>query len=201
MNQVVVRGLVMAALHIVVRVILGIGIFALPEQGSTQKMIALLVLLIVPTVWSYFDGHADAYNHADPEDREDLTMMWLYAALIGALIAGAVCWALKHIVPGIGTTSIFFELTVGAAFVTLLIAVPATFGMLIGRQLGERKRKKDHPDEDDEFHNRMVESHHHGDTAAGANTAAGGSSTLTMTKGRQRTVEDEYYEDEDTRGR
>lgn len=170
MNQWVVRGLAMAALHVVVRALLGIGIFVLPEQGTTQKMICLIVLVIVPFVWSYFDGHRDAYDHAEPEDREDLTMMWLYAALSGAVLAGAVSWVLMNAIPGIGTTSIFFELTVGAAFVSLLISVPATFGMLFGRQMGDRKRKKDNPDEDVQFHQRMVDSHHHSAPAAGDTT-------------------------------
>jgi lysylphosphatidylglycerol synthetase-like protein (DUF2156 family) len=202
----------MAAVVIVVRTVLGIGLFVWPTQGSVMKLISLLIVILVALIWTAFDSREEAYRVAEPEDRGDLTMLWLKAAITAGVISGAVCWVLKFVVPGIGTNPLWFELTVGAAFITLLISLPAVFGLLIGRVLGDRKRHKEHPTEEEEFHQRLVESHRHHDDApagatstgaagagaAGAGAAGATSSTLTMSKDRDDTgAQEEYYEEEE----
>lgn len=70
-------------------------------------------------------------------------MVWLKAAVLGGLAAGVVTWLVQLVVDfSVGQNTLFFELTSGAAFTILLIFIPATISVFLGRLLAGREAKK-----------------------------------------------------------
>lgn len=155
------RGLVLAAVITLVRAVLGIGIYAWPESGSVQRLIALIVVIIVALVWPFFDGRRDALENEDPEDRSDLTLLWLKSVALAGVLSGAASWLLSFIIPGASTQSIFFEITIGAGFIAIVLSIPAQIGILCGRAYGDWQRKRSAPpEEEDEFGRHHIKAHH-----------------------------------------
>jgi hypothetical protein len=143
MNAWVLRGLVLAAVQVVIRTLLGFAIAQWPLQGSFLRWGMFLLVVIAALAWGFVDGRSDREAHPDPDDGDDLTMLWLKAGLLGAVVAGAVAWVvgkLPHF--DLGDQGIFFELTSGAAWTTLLIFVPAMIGIAIGWYVVGRRRRK-----------------------------------------------------------
>ncbi|MEU1999802.1 B-4DMT family transporter [Rhodococcus sp. NPDC019627] len=143
MNAWVVRGLGMALIHILVRVLLGAAITQWPLQGSILRWVALLVVVLVALIWAGIDGIRDRHRNPDPDQGADLTMLWLKAALLGGIVAGVGSW-LADLLPSLNVTqnSFFFEITSGAAFTVLLIFVPAMLAVFLGRFFAGRDAKK-----------------------------------------------------------
>lgn len=149
MNRWVLRAIGMSIVHIAARTVLGIVIVEAPLHGTTLKFVALAIVLLVALIWAGIDGIIDARRHEDPDDRTDLIMVWIKAGVVTALISGLVCYIIDQAgVPGIGATSLFFELTSGAAGTALMIIAPAAVGLLVGRWLGRREQKKSDRDEE-----------------------------------------------------
>lgn len=139
MNAWVVRGLGMALIHIVLRSLLGIAITQWPLQGSSLRMITLVLAVLAAVLWGWFDAVRDRKKNPDPDHGADLTMRWLKASIMGGLLAGLGTW-LVNLVPNINATQnpLFFELTSGAAFSVLLIFVPTMAAITITRLLQNR---------------------------------------------------------------
>ncbi|GAC57338.1 hypothetical protein GOHSU_18_00930 [Gordonia hirsuta DSM 44140 = NBRC 16056] len=137
------RGLVMALLQIVVRILLGFGIIAWPVQSPILRAIAIAVVVIAAIVWGGYDGIRDARAHPDPDDYADLTMRWLKAGLAAGFISCLVCWILGTFwINGLGQADFWVEMTAGLSFITLLVYVPAFFGVSVGRYLVRRDQRK-----------------------------------------------------------
>ncbi|GGC59259.1 B-4DMT family transporter [Hoyosella rhizosphaerae] len=161
MNLWLIRGLVIAAVVTFIRALLGIGIYTWPESGSTQVSIALIVALAIGFVWPLLDGYSDGKEFEDEEDRADLTILWLKSLTAGAVISGFVSWLLTFAIPGIGGFNLFVELTIGAGFLILLLSIPALIGIMLGRFLGDRARRRSTPPvEEDEYGRHHVVAHH-----------------------------------------
>ncbi|MGB3481311.1 MAG: B-4DMT family transporter [Mycobacterium sp.] len=132
------RGLVLAALMVVVRLVQG----ALIDQFETSALLISIVLLLVfaavVMVWGLRDGRADARRNPDPDRRDDLAMTWLLAGLVAGLLSGAVSWFISMIYPALYAGGLVSELTSFAAFTALLIFVPATLAGAVGRWLVDR---------------------------------------------------------------
>lgn len=139
MNAWVVRGLGMALIHIVLRSLLGIAITQWPLQGSSLRMITLVLVILAAMLWGWFDAVRDRKKNPDPDHGADLTMRWLKASILGGLLAGLGTW-LVNLVPNVNATQnpLFFELTSGAAFSVLLIFVPTMAAVAITRLLLNR---------------------------------------------------------------
>lgn len=143
MNAWVLRGLGLAVVHVVVRAVLGLAIAQSPLQGSLMRWVSLLVVVLIAAIWGYIDGSRDRRRNADPDNGADLTMLWLKAALLGGVVAGAVAWIVDQLPKfDLGDNSLVFELTSGAAWTVLLIFVPAVTGVALGRFLSNRKANK-----------------------------------------------------------
>ena len=154
----------MTAVHVVARVILGMLITSAPLQGELSRYVAFGIVLIIALVWSGLDGVVDARRHPVVEDRADLMMRWIIAGLITGVAAGFICFILEEAgVDGLGSQSLLFDLTSGAAGTTLMVIVPATIGIAIGRWIG-----KSEPDPEDEAEVQRQRRH---DIATGAKTA------------------------------
>ncbi|AEF40298.1 B-4DMT family transporter [Hoyosella subflava] len=194
------RGLLLAAVITFVRAVLGIGIYTWPESGGVQRTIALIVVLLAALAWPFFDGRRDAQENEDPEDRADLTLFWLKAALVAALVSGAASWLLSFVIPGASVQSLIFELTIGTGFVTLLLSIPAQIGILTGRAYGEYSRKRSAPaEEEDEFGRHHIQAHHQKEPVAVHHSSGidGEYSSRAESHSRSSTIEDDEYSDQD----
>ncbi|MDH6678952.1 hypothetical protein M2284_003165 [Rhodococcus sp. LBL1] len=136
MNGWVVRGLGLALVHVVVRSFLGAAVTQWPQQGSIMRWFSLLLVILAAFLWGALDGIRDRRAHPDPDDGADLTIMWLKAAFVAGILAGAASW-LVGILFDIAITNggLFFEVTSGAAFTVLLVFVPAMIAVALGRFL------------------------------------------------------------------
>ncbi|ORM24053.1 B-4DMT family transporter [Williamsia sp. 1135] len=137
------RGLVMSAVHIGARVLLGLAIVAWPLESTMWKTVAIAAVVLVALIWGGVDGLIDGREHEDPDDYRDLTMVWLKAGLLAGLISAIVCWILGNwVMAGIGQNSLAIEIFAGGSFTTLLIFVPSLVGAALGRFLTRRQHRK-----------------------------------------------------------
>jgi uncharacterized membrane protein YfcA len=147
------RGLVFAALMVVVRLFQG----ALINQFETQALFIslglLLVFVVVVFVWGFIDGRNDARSTPDPDRRGDLAMTWLLGGLVAGLLSGAISWFISMVYPALYAGGLANELTTFAAFTALLVFLPAILAVAIGRWVVDRKappyeRRRDGADDD-----------------------------------------------------
>ncbi|QLY34713.1 B-4DMT family transporter [Nocardia huaxiensis] len=143
MNAWVFRAVVLGALTVGLRTVLGFAMVYWPTSGSWLRILCLIVLLGAVVTWGVLDGRADRKAHPDPEHGTDLTMRWLKAALAGGLGSSLVSWLLDFLPKfDLGDNGLLFEITSAASFIVLLIFVPAVAGVALGRYLVGRDAKK-----------------------------------------------------------
>jgi hypothetical protein len=153
MSKWLVRGLVFAALMVVVRLVQGALINAFETKALIISIVLLVIYAIAVAIWGFFDGRADASANPDPDRRNDLAMTWLLAGLFAGVVSGAVTWLISVFYKALYTGGLINEVTTFAAFTALLIFLPAIIFVAIGRWAVDRKappfsRKGTHYDED-----------------------------------------------------
>ncbi|MCV7226921.1 B-4DMT family transporter [Mycolicibacterium komossense] len=139
MSKWLVRGLVFAALMVIVRLVQGALINAFETKALIISIVLLVVFAIAVAVWGFVDGRADARANPDPDRRNDLAMTWLLAGLFAGVVSGAVAWLISVFYKGLYTGGLINEVTTFAAFTALLIFVPAIIAVSVGRWLVDRK--------------------------------------------------------------
>jgi hypothetical protein len=127
------RGLVFAAVMVVVRLIQGVIINAWQTQAGLASLVLLFLFVIGVGVWGVLDGRADAVANPDPDRRQDLAMTWLLAGLLAGVLSGAVAWLIALFYNGLYTGGLISELTTFAAFTALAVFLPGIVGVAIGR--------------------------------------------------------------------
>ncbi len=144
MNAWLLRAVVLGALTVVLRTLLGFGMIYWPTQGGWMRVLCLIVLIGSGVAWGLADGRGDRRVNPDPErGGADLTMRWLKAAVAGGLGAGIVAWILNFVPTfDLGDNGLLFEVTAGAAFIVLLIFIPSMVGVAVGRYLMTREANK-----------------------------------------------------------
>jgi hypothetical protein len=143
------RGLVMSAVHIGARVLLGLAVVQWPLESTYWKTIAIASVVLIALIWGGVDGLIDGRAHPDSDDYDDLTMRWLKAGLLAGLISAIAGWVLGNwVMSGIGQNSLAIEIFAGGSFTTLLIFVPALVGAALGRFLTRRQHRKNQADQD-----------------------------------------------------
>ncbi|PSR69850.1 hypothetical protein C8258_01935 [Nocardia sp. MDA0666] len=144
MNSWVLRAIVLGALTVVLRTLLGFGMIYSPTNGSWMRILCLIVLVVAGVAWGLIDGRSDRRANPDPErGGADLTMRWLKAGVVGGVGSGLVAWLLDFVPKfDLGDNGLLFELTAGASFIVLMIFIPAMVGVAIGRILVGRDRRK-----------------------------------------------------------
>ncbi|WP_067666669.1 B-4DMT family transporter [Nocardia miyunensis] len=140
----VLRAIGLGVLTVVLRTLLGFGMIYWPTQGAWMRLVCLIVLIVAGVAWGLFDGRGDRKANPDPErGGADLTMRWLKAGVVGGLGSGVVAWVLDYIPSfDLGDNGLGFELTAGAAFIVLMIFIPAMVGVALGRFLVTRENNK-----------------------------------------------------------
>ena len=127
------RGLVFAAVMVVIRLIQGAVINAWATQAGLVSLVLVLGFVIIVAVWGVIDGRADATASPDPDRRQDLAMVWLLAGLLAGVLSGAVSSAISQFYDGLYTGGVIAELTTFAAFTALVVFLPGIIGVALGR--------------------------------------------------------------------
>lgn len=142
MSKWLLRGLVLAALMVVVRLFQGILVNMWTDKaGLISLLVVVLVFSIAALIWGVLDGRADARANPDPDRRAGLTMMWLVSALVAGIVSGVVCWVISLFYPTMYVDSLVNELTAFAAFTALLAFLFAIIGVTVGRGLTDRRAR------------------------------------------------------------
>ena len=89
MSKWLLRGLVFAALMVIVRLLQGAMINAWETKAGLISIVLVVLFAIVVFVWGLIDGRADARANPDPDRRGDLAMTWLLAGLFAGVVSGA----------------------------------------------------------------------------------------------------------------
>ena len=138
MSKWLVRGLVFAALMVVVRLIQGVLINAFDAWALTISVTLVVLFAIAALIWGLSDGRADARANPDPDRRGDLAMTWLLAGLFAGVVSGLVSWFISLFYDNLYAESVLNEVTTFAAFTALVVFVAALAGVAIGRYLVDR---------------------------------------------------------------
>ncbi|KAA1430878.1 B-4DMT family transporter [Mycolicibacter arupensis] len=145
MSKWFLRGLVFAALMVVIRLIQGVLINAFEAQAGLISLVLMILFAIGVYIWGRSDGREDAKAHADPDRRDDLAMTWLGAGLAAGLLSGFVAWLIGQFYKALYVSSFFNELTSFAAFTALLVFVVAVAAVALGRRAVDKEYEK-HPE-------------------------------------------------------
>ncbi|WP_298441658.1 B-4DMT family transporter [Gordonia sp. (in: high G+C Gram-positive bacteria)] len=143
MDSWLLRGIIMSVINIAARILLGFAVIAWPIQSPIYRAIAIAAIVLIAVIWGGYDGIKDARAHPDPDDYDDLTMRWLKAGFLAGWTSCLICWILgTYWLDGIGQASFWIEMIAGTSFITLLVYVPAFFGVSVGRFLVRREQRK-----------------------------------------------------------
>jgi len=140
MSKWLLRGLVFAALMVIVRLLQGAMINAWETKAGLISAVLVAIYAIAVLVWGYADGRADANKNPDPERRDDLAMTWLVAGLFAGVVSGAVAWLISLFYKNLYVEGLINEVTTFAAFTALLVFISAIIGVAVGHWLVDRKR-------------------------------------------------------------
>ncbi|WP_197376844.1 B-4DMT family transporter [Mycolicibacterium baixiangningiae] len=153
MSKWLLRGLVFAALMVVVRLLQGAMINAWETKAATISIILVAAYAIVAFLWGFIDGRQDARHNPDPDRRSDLAMTWLLAGLFAGIVSGLVAWFIGMFYKNLYVEGLLNEITTFAAFTALLTFLLALAGVALGRWLVDRKtpeqaRRREGEDDD-----------------------------------------------------
>src|SRR3978361_913060 len=95
MSKWLLRGLVFAALMVIIRLLQGALINLMESQALWISILLVAVFAIAAFIWGLADGRADARANPDPDRRGDLAMTWLLGGLFAGIVSGLVAWFLS----------------------------------------------------------------------------------------------------------
>jgi hypothetical protein len=142
MSNWLLRGLVFAALMVIVRLLQGALINAWETRAGLISIVLVVLFAVAVFVWGLVDGRGDARGNPDPDRRGDLAMTWLLAGLFAGIVSGAVAWFISLFYKSLYVEGLINELTTFAAFTALLIFLVSIAGVTIGRWLIDRNLDK-----------------------------------------------------------
>jgi hypothetical protein len=120
-----VRGLVLAVVHAAVQTGEAWVRAGNPESVGWLRPVALGVLVGVAVVWAGLDGWLGRERHG---------MVWFKAALLAGPVGGVLGVVGQGLfVDDTGIEAVPVAITGGAAFIALLVLVPAGIGLFVGR--------------------------------------------------------------------
>jgi hypothetical protein len=142
MSKWLLRGLVFAALMVIVRLLQGAMINAWETKALLISVTLVVLFAIAVFVWGLIDGRADARANPDPDHRGDLAMTWLLAGLFAGIVSGAVAWFISLFYKSLYVEALLNEVTTFAAFTALLVFLFAIAGVALARWNVDRKLEK-----------------------------------------------------------
>jgi len=138
MSKWLLRGLVFAALMVIVRLLQGAMINAWETKAGLISVVLVALFAVAVFIWGLSDGRADARANPDPDRRGDLAMTWLLAGLFAGIVSGAVAWFISLFYKSLYVEALINELTTFAAFTALLVFLLSIAGVSLGRWLVDR---------------------------------------------------------------
>ncbi|AEV75862.1 hypothetical protein MycrhN_5388 [Mycolicibacterium rhodesiae NBB3] len=138
MSKWLLRGLVFAALMVIVRLLQGALINAWETRAGLISIVLVTLFAVAVFIWGLADGRADARANPDPDRRGDLAMTWLLAGLFAGIVSGAVAWVIHLVYKALYVEGLINELTTFAAFTALLVFLVSLLGVTLGRWLVDR---------------------------------------------------------------
>lgn len=139
MSKWLLRGLVFAALMVIIRLLQGALINLMETQSLLISVALVVVFAIAAFLWGLIDGRGDARANPDPDRRGDLAMTWLVAGLFAGIVSGFVAWFISLFYENLYAEGLLNEVTTFAAFTALLMFVFALLGVALGRAMVDRK--------------------------------------------------------------
>jgi hypothetical protein len=139
MSKWLLRGLVFAALMVIVRLVQGTLINAWETKAGLISIVLVVLFAIAVFIWGIVDGQSDARANPDPDRRADLSMAWLMAGLFAGVVSGAVAWFISLFYKSLYVEALLNELTTFAAFTALLVFLFAIAGVALGHWLVDRR--------------------------------------------------------------
>jgi hypothetical protein len=138
MSNWLLRGLVFAALMVVVRLVQGALINAWETKAGLISIVLVVLFAVAAFLWGLQDGRADARANPDPDRRGDLAMTWLLAGLFAGVVSGVVSWLISLFYKSLYVEGLLNEVTTFAAFTALLVFLLSLAGVSLGRYLVDR---------------------------------------------------------------
>ncbi len=139
MSKWLLRGLVFAALMVIVRLLQGAMINAWETSAGLISIVLVVLFGVAVFIWGLIDGRADARANPDPDRRGDLSMTWLLAGLFAGVVSGLVAWFISLFYKSLYVEALINEVTTFAAFTALLVFLVSLAGVALGRWLVDRK--------------------------------------------------------------
>jgi uncharacterized membrane protein YfcA len=139
MSKWLLRGLVFAALMVIVRLVQGAMINAWETKAGLISITLVVLFAIAVFLWGLSDGRSDGRANPDPDRREDLSMTWLLAGLFAGVVSGAVAWFISMFYKSLYVEALINEITTFAAFTALVVFLFAIAGVALGHWLVDRK--------------------------------------------------------------
>ena len=139
MSNWLLRGLVFAALMVIVRLLQGALINAWETRAGLISIVLVVLFAVAAFIWGLIDGRSDARANPDPDRRGDLAMTWLVAGLFAGVVSGIVAWLISLFYKSLYVEALINEVTTFAAFTALLVFLLAMAGVALGRYLVDRK--------------------------------------------------------------
>jgi hypothetical protein len=138
MSKWLLRGLVFAALMVIVRLVQGALINTWETKAGLISIVLVVLFAVGVFIWGVSDGRADANANPDPDRRGDLAMTWLLAGLFAGIVSGLVAWFVSLFYKALYVEALINEVTTFAAFTALLVFLFAIAGVSLGRFLVDR---------------------------------------------------------------
>ena len=139
MSKWLLRGLVFAALMVIVRLLQGAMINAWETKAGLISIVLVVLFAIAVFIWGLLDGQADARANPDPDRRDDFAMTWLLAGLFAGVVSGVVTWFISLFYKSLYVEALLNEVTTFAAFTALVVFLFAVAGVALGRWMVDRR--------------------------------------------------------------
>ncbi|MEO3760414.1 B-4DMT family transporter [Mycobacterium sp. B14F4] len=139
MSKWLLRGLVFAALMVIVRLLQGALINTWETRAGLISIVLVVLFALAAFAWGLVDGRADARANPDPDRRGDLAMTWLMAGLFAGIVSGLVAWFISMFYKSLYVEALINEVTTFAAFTALVVFLLSMAGVALGRYLVDRK--------------------------------------------------------------